>query len=112
MIANNPNILYPNQHQLLVVYDEGSSPHLYNYFCLHGFQVFMNRERKVYKVWCRGWIPHKYKSEYVYSSGVIDYIVYQGIDINHAMKVFRETCLALLGSNRYALYNEKNPLFL
>lgn len=110
MVASNPNLLYPNRHQLVNVYSEGSSPHLYNYFVYHGFQVFMHRTKKTYKVWARGWIPRKYVEEYKYSSGDVDYILCYSLKIKVALDYFRSAVLELIGSHKYGQYFEDNPL--
>lgn len=111
MISKNADLMYPNQKQLQHIYDEGTSPHLYNYFCLHGKQIFLKRNRKVYSVVCRAWVPPKYVDEYKYSSGLTDYIYFSSWNIEHAMNSFNECCLVLLNS-RYASYIEKNPLII
>lgn len=100
MIANHANLLYPNRHQLDVLYDEGSNPHLFNYFALHGFQVFIQRTRKLFKVWTRGWLPHHFIDTYTYSNGQVDYITCNTDDIFQAMRNFANLCEELLGSYR------------
>lgn len=109
MIAQNPDLMYPNQKQLRHIYDEGSSPHLYNYFCLHGNQIFLRKSRKVYSVVCRGWVPPKYVDEFKYSSGITDYTFFSSYKIADTMEKFNVCCSILLNS-KYGSYYEKNPL--
>lgn len=109
MIASNPNMMYPSRHQLENVYDEGSSPHLFDYICIHGYQLFVKRTKKVYSVIARGWQPVKYVDEIKYSNGYVDYICYIGFDVFKTMEHFQIRALELLYSPR-AVYMGKNPL--
>lgn len=109
MIATNPNMMYPSRHQLENVYDEGSSPHLFDYICIHGYQLFVKRTKKVYSIIARGWQPVKYVYEYKYANGYTDYICYMGFDVFKVMEQFQIRAQELLWSDR-ARYMGRNPL--
>lgn len=112
MVRERISLMYPTRRQLDALYDEGSSPHIYNYFCLHGYQVFISRTRSIYSVFTRGWQPKIIKiiDTIRDSQGVFDYYVFRGKQIQEAMNTFRVTCQELLNDPDFFTYVEQNPL--
>lgn len=97
---SNPNLMYPDRDDFYVKHDEHISPHIFNYFCLHRYQVFIHRSRNTFIVYTRFWTPSHFIDYKRYASGVTDSICYKGRNIRKAMATFNSLCLELLNSHR------------
>lgn len=96
----SPNLMYPDRDDFYSKHDEHVEPHIFNYFCLHRYQCFIKRSRKKFIVYSRFWSPSHFINRYEYSSGVVDYIFYEGSNIREAMSSFVSLCKELLNSHR------------
>lgn len=111
MTSTNINLIYPSPNDFYNRFDEGSHPQIFNYFCLHGYQVFIVRHNKVYEVFTRSWrsASRKFISEYIHSLGYSEFYYCRSKNIFHCMTVFRRLCAELLTTSK-AIFTEYNPL--
>lgn len=104
------DMMFPNVHHLHHVYTESYKPHVFNFFSLHGKQVFIQLYRnRYYRVFSRFVKLGKCKRIELRSAGYEDYIYLETNDIVDACRCFSSKCDDLIHSV-HNYYYETNPL--
>lgn len=95
-MASDVSLLYPVRSDFERSF-ERSDPQLFNYFCLHGKQVFAALQRRRFRVFTQGWRPKRDVAVEFRVSGdryiVVDTSVFD-VMINTFIFTVRELCVA------------------
>ena len=91
-------LVYPLPGKLKFDLDEGTKPHLFNYFAFSGKQIVLYRGRKNYFVACANWLPICSVVKTVTDNWTI---VVETADLYFAKNQFRQFCIELLNIAKY-----------
>lgn len=87
-------ILYPNQ-QFISEHSEIREPEIFNYFVVHGKQLFIRRIKKDYQILTAGWYPSFCdKSRYIFTDRF--HILFVSEDKFIALNYFKRCASELL----------------